>query len=79
MNRYGKWLITAGENCAYGTKTGKEIVAQLLIDDGVMNRGHRKNILNPIFKKVGIGYNDEGKAPYGAVSVMDFAGGYVSK
>ena len=79
MNRYGKWLIKAGENCAYGTKTGKEIVAQLLIDDGVMNRGHRKNILNPIFKKVGIGYNDEGKAPYGAVSVMDFAGGYVSK
>ena len=79
MNRYGKWLITAGENCAYGTKTGKEIVAQLLIDDGVMNRRHRKNILNPIFKKVGIGYNDEGKAPYGAVSVMDFAGGYVSK
>ena len=79
MNRYGKYLILAGENCAYGTKTGKEIVAQLLIDDGVMNRGHRKNILNPIFKKVGIGYNDEGKAPYGAVSVMDFAGGYVSK
>lgn len=38
MNRYGKWLIKAGENCAYGTKTGKEIVAQLLIDDGVMNR-----------------------------------------
>lgn len=78
MNRYGK-VITAGENCAYGPKTGKEIVAQLLIDDGVPGRGHRINILNPIFKKVGIGYNDEGKAPYGAVSVMDFAGGYVSK
>ena len=79
MNRYGKVLITAGENCAYGPKTGKEIVAQLLIDDGVPGRGHRINILKPEFKKVGIGYNDEGKAPYGAVSVMDFAGGYVSK
>ncbi len=79
MNRYGKWLITAGENCAYGPKTGREIVAQLLIDDGVPGRGHRINILKPEFKKVGIGYNDEGKAPYGAVSVMDFAGDYISK
>ena len=79
MNRYGKWLITAGENCAYGPKTGKEIVAQLLIDDGVQDRGHRKNILKKEFKKVGIGYNDEDKAPYGAVSVMDFAGDYISK
>ncbi|UTC63081.1 CAP domain-containing protein [Treponema sp. OMZ 787] len=79
MNRYGKWLITAGENCAYGPKTGKEIVAHLLIDDGVPDRGHRINILKKEFKKVGIGYNDTGKAPYGAVSVMDFAGGYVSK
>ncbi|UTC75416.1 CAP domain-containing protein [Treponema sp. OMZ 792] len=79
MNRYGKRLITAGENCAYGPKTGREIVAQLLIDDGVPDRGHRINILKKEFKKVGIGYNDTGKAPYGAVSVMDFAGDYISK
>ncbi|AIN94080.1 CAP domain-containing protein [Treponema putidum] len=79
MNRYGKVLITAGENCAYGPKTGREIVAQLLIDDGVADRGHRINILKKEFKKAGIGYNDKGKAPYGAVSVMDFAGDYVSK
>lgn len=79
MSRYGKLLITAGENCAYGPKTGREIVAQLLIDDGVPDRGHRLNILNKEFKKVGIGYNDKNNAPYGAVSVMDFAGDYVSK
>lgn len=79
MNRYGKVLITAGENCAYGPKTGREIVAQLLIDDGVADRGHRINILKPEFKKVGIGYNNEANAPYGAVSVMDFAGDYISK
>ena len=79
MNRYGKWLITAGENCAYGPKTGREIVAQLLIDDGVADRGHRINILKPEFKKVGIGYNNEANAPYGTVSVMDFAGDYISK
>ncbi len=79
MNRYGKVLITAGENCAYGPKTGREIVAQLLIDDGVADRGHRINILKPEFKKIGIGYNNEANAPYGAISVMDFTGDYVSK
>lgn len=79
INRYGKVLITAGENCAYGPKTGREIVAQLLIDDGVADRGHRINILKPEFKEVGIGYNNEANAPYGTVSVMDFAGDYISK
>ncbi|AGT44939.1 lipoprotein [Treponema pedis str. T A4] len=76
---YGKWSITIGENCAYGPKTAEEIIAQLLIDDGVPDRGHRINILNEKFKKVGIGFNDKEKAPYGAVSVMDFAGDYISK
>lgn len=79
MNRYGTWNITAGENCAYGPKDAVEIVAQLLIDDGVKNRGHRTNILNKDFKKVGVGFSDKDKAPYGAVSVMDFAGDYISK
>ncbi len=78
INRYGKWSYCCAENCAYGTKTAREIVAQLLIDDGVSSRGHRKNILNPKLEKVGIGYNDKNNAPYGAVTVQDFAGDYVS-
>lgn len=77
--RYGTWSISCGENCAYGNVTAREIVVQLLIDDGVPNRGHRKNILEQKFKKVGIGFNKEGNAPYGAVAVMDFAGSYTSK
>lgn len=78
MNRYGTWGITCGENCAYGSRTAREIVAQLLIDDGVPNRGHRINILRKQFTKVGFGFSDKNKAPYSAVSVMDFAGSYVS-
>lgn len=78
MNRYGTWGITCGENCAYGSHTAREIVAQLLIDDGVPNRGHRINILQQAFTKIGFGFSDKNKAPYGAVSVMDFAGSYES-
>lgn len=78
INRYGRWGITCGENCAYGSTTAREIVAQLLIDDGVPSRGHRINILRKEFKKVGFGFSDKDKAPYNAVSVMDFAGSYTS-
>lgn len=79
MNKYGKWQATSGENCAYGSKTAVEIVAQLLIDDGVSDRGHRKNILKSDFKVVGIGFSGKQNAKYGFVSVMDFAGGYIDK
>ena len=76
INRYGTWGILCGENCAYGSITARDIVVQLLIDDGVPSRGHRINILKQEFKKVGIGFNKTGNAPYGAVTVMDFAGSY---
>ncbi len=77
MSRYGTWKITWAENCAYGSKTPRRIITQLLIDDGVPSRGHRKNMMNENFKKIGIGYSDKDKAPYGAVSVFDYAGNYI--
>ena len=44
-------LATAGENVAYGYRTGKSVV-----NDGWMNsEGHRGNILNPSFRLMGIG------------------------
>lgn len=78
IEKFGKWTVTIGENCAYGPKTAREIVAQLIVDDGVSNRGHRENIYNAKFNIVGIAYYEGGKAPYGSVCVMDFAGGFTS-
>lgn len=79
LKKYGSPQGSAGENCAYGPKTPREIVAQLIIDDGVPSRGHRENIFNANFKLVGISYIEGASAAYGSVCVMDFATAYTAK
>ncbi len=77
IERYGQWQKTIGENIAYGPSTGRDIVLQLIVDDGVASRGHRANIFNPGFLTVGISYGPHAK--YGSVCVQDFAGGFIEE
>lgn len=42
------------ENCSYGFDDPLAIVLQLLIDDGVPSRGHRKNIMQPAINYIGV-------------------------
>jgi len=74
VERYGTWEKRIAENIAYGGKTARQIVVYLLIDDGVRDRGHRKNFLNPDFRMVGVATGSHPE--YGLMSVMDFAGGF---
>ena len=77
IERYGKWNVTIAENISYGGITPRQILIFLLIDDGVRDRGHRKTLLNPDFKIVGVSF---GKHPvYETMCVMDFAGSYTEK
>ncbi len=78
MKRYGSYSGTAGENVSYGSKSAREIVVSLLIDDGVKSRGHRKNILSKDYTVTGIGFADTHKA-YGCECVIDFADRYKEK
>ena len=50
MKRYGE----VGENIYYGPYTPLEIVIQLLIDEGIEDLGHRKNLLSPKFNSIGV-------------------------
>ena len=57
----------------YGSDDPTDIVSQLLIDDGVPSRGHRKNILNKDFKIVGVAFGPHTK--FKNMTVQNFAGG----
>jgi uncharacterized protein YkwD len=77
MGRHGKWQKTCGENIAFGPDDAREVVMQLIIDDGVASRGHRVNIYKKDFKVVGISTGAHKK--YGRMCTMDFAGGFKDK
>lgn len=77
INRYGEWNRGAGENISYGHNIGRDIVVQLLIDDGVSNRGHRNNILNQNFKYAGGAIGSHSGFTY--LCVIDYANEYIDK
>jgi uncharacterized protein YkwD len=69
MRRRGVTKRVAGENISYGA-SGLQIVIDLIVDDGVSSRGHRKNILDPAFRDVGIAVGPHRR--YGTMCVIDF-------
>ena len=74
VNRYGDWSGKIGENISYGRSEAREVVIQLIVDDGAPSRGHRKNLFDPDFRVVGIACGTH--AQYRAMCVTTFASGY---
>jgi uncharacterized protein YkwD len=77
IEKYGVWDICSSEDITYGSSEARQIVISLLIDDGVPNRGHRENILNPCSRFVGV--SKGGHPTYRSMCVIDYAGDYKTK
>ncbi len=77
LNRHGRWKVAAAENIAFGPPSGARMVLQLVVDDGVSGRYHRKNFFRPEMGKVGVACGPH--PTYRTVCVIDLAGDYVEK
>jgi hypothetical protein len=77
ISKYGEWLGGLGENLQWATTNAHEAIMSLMIDDGIKNRGHRKNIMNPEYRIVGVGIDSH---PRWLVSyVINYANGFIEK
>lgn len=74
IERYGAWSGEIGENIVYGPEKPRDVILQQLVDDGVADRGHRRNLLNPVWRYVGIACGPHTR--YGTMCVLDFAADY---
>jgi len=75
VSRYGDWKSKISENMTFGPATPHDVVAALLIDDGITDRGHRKNLLDPDVKVIGIAC--AAHKSYRVMCDMVHAGGFV--
>ena len=74
LNRLGTWHGLIAENIGTLEEDPRQVVIQLLVDDGVPSRGHRHNLFNPDLHQAGAG-----SAPhrdYRVVTVIDYADGF---
>lgn len=55
IRAFGLTYRTAGENIAYGYST-----PQAVVNSWMNSEGHRKNILNPSYTQIGVGYVSQG-------------------
>ena len=72
VSRYGKWDVVLRENIAYGPRSARDVVAGLIIDDGVRDRGHRVNMFDGASTVAGVACGPHAK--YGAMCVIVYAG-----
>jgi uncharacterized protein YkwD len=76
--RYGAWEVTISENIDYSpVAQGSEVIENLIIDDGVPDRGHRRNIYGPSSKVVGIACGPHPR--FIATCTIVQAGGFTAK
>jgi uncharacterized protein YkwD len=78
VNRYATWQVSIAENIDYQPMVrGRDVIESLLVDDGVPDRGHRRNIFQSSARLVGIACGPHPK--YEAMCVIVQTGGISAK
>ena len=77
LNRLGAWHGLIAEAISTGEDEARQVVIQLLVDDGVPGRGHRRTIFDPGLHQAGAGSGPH--RTFRVVTVVDFADGFVAR
>ena len=77
IQQHGSIVNCYGENLSFHCEDAVEVLQQLIIDDGVLERGHRENIFHKDFKLFGCCSGPH--KDYDTMTCMQFAGGLVKK
>ena len=64
-----------GESLSFGCDDSKDLMIQLIVDDGVSDRGHRKNLFDASFNVVGC-YSCKHKTCE-MVTCLDYCGEFI--
>lgn len=70
-SRHGRWHELVAENITFGSMTAEEVVVDLLIDDGVADRGHRDVLLDRGLHVAGVACDTH--PSYRLTCVIDYA------
>lgn len=54
IEKYCEWELGCSENIDFGSMTAEDVVISLVVDDGIPERNHRKNLFNPENKYIGV-------------------------
>jgi uncharacterized protein YkwD len=71
MQRQGVWAGMLAEEMAAGETTPADVVRALIVDEGVPDRGHRKDLLDPALRRAGVGCAPH--PTYRVICVVDLA------
>lgn len=74
LRGHGVWAGMSGETISYGQSTPRDVIVQLVIDYGVMDRGHRRLIFSKGYSAAGVSCGAH--AGYGRMCVINFAGAF---
>lgn len=77
VERYGTWSLSVKENISYRMKSARDIVLNMLIDDGNPKREHRQNLLSSNLRYIGPSAGVSKSS--GQLCVLVFAGDFSEK
>jgi uncharacterized protein YkwD len=77
VSRFGHWDGAVKENISYHALSVKDVVLNMLIDDGNPKRDHRKNLLSPDLKFIGVASGEN--ARFGRICILVFTGAFTEK